>query len=239
MTYYRARLARIHASGFTQYARAAGRLLIDELTEERGLVLDLGCGAGDLVDAVVPAGFEYVGVDLSPDMLALARRRYPGQRFEQGSAFDLPDTGKAMAIVAVGEVVNYAVDPRAGVAGLTGWLRACRERLAPGGVLLVDVAGPMRAGPDPVTQVINSEGYRLEVTVLTDPARRVLRRTIRIEDASGSETETHELRLIDPLDVMAALNAAGFAASPLDRYGPDLPFPRGWYGFLARAILDT
>lgn len=239
MTYYRARLARIHAADYAQYARAAGQLLIDELADTRGLVLDLGCGAGDLAADVRAAGFQYVGVDLSPDMIALARSRYPGTRFEQGSAFDLPETGKVAAIVAVGEVVNYAVDPRAGVVGLTNWLRACRERLAPGGVLLLDVAGPMRADPDPVTRVVDGEGYRIEVTVMTDPARQLLRRTITVEDRSGSETEVHELHLVDPVDVMAALNTAGFVAKPLDRYGPDLPFPRGWSGFLARVIIDT
>jgi SAM-dependent methyltransferase len=39
-----------------------------------GKVLDLGCGTGRLARALVPAGFEYVGVDLSEEMLAVARQ---------------------------------------------------------------------------------------------------------------------------------------------------------------------
>ena len=172
MSYYRARLARIHAADFTGYARAAARRLLDELDAGGGLVIDVGCGAGDLAEAVTAAGFEYLGVDTSPDMLALARSRFPQARFEQRSAFDVDGLPGARAIVAVGEVVNYAVDPRAGVAGLNAWLRACRHLLGPGGVLLLDVAGPLRADPDPTIRTFTGEGYRMEVTVSTDPQRR-------------------------------------------------------------------
>ena len=54
------------------------------------MVIDLGCGAGDLCEPVRAAGFDYLGVDLSPDMVALAQRRFPDAAFRQGSAFDLP-----------------------------------------------------------------------------------------------------------------------------------------------------
>jgi SAM-dependent methyltransferase len=38
-----------------------------------GRVVDLGCGTGRLARVLVPMGFEYVGVDLSEEMLAKAR----------------------------------------------------------------------------------------------------------------------------------------------------------------------
>ncbi|HQR79812.1 MAG TPA: class I SAM-dependent methyltransferase [Actinomycetota bacterium] len=238
MTYYRRRLAAAHAAGFTGYAEAAATYLLSVLDTRAGLVIDLGCGDGALAGPVTAAGLDYLGIDLSPDMLVLARDRHPAARFEQRSAFDLAGLPAARAIVAVGEVVNYAADPRAGSGGLTPWLRMCRRLLEPGGVLLLDVAGPMRADPDPATRVVTHEDYRLEVTTSTDSARRVLTRHIRIEDATGEDVEVHELHLIDPLEVMAALGGAGFTASPLASYDPAVPFPRGWSGFLARAILE-
>lgn len=239
MPYYRARLARIHATDYPQYAAAAARRLVQEIGTGQGVVIDLGCGAGELADVVTQAGFDYLGVDLSPDMLALARDKHPGARFEQRSAFDLDGLPAARAIAAVGEVVNYATDTRAGPAGLSAWLRDCRRLLEPGGVLLLDVAGPMRADPDPATRVTTGQDYRLEVTASTDAARRTLTRRIHIEGPEGEEVEIHQLHLIDPLEVMAALRAAGFEATALAHYSPALPFPRGWSGFLARAILDS
>jgi len=234
MTYYDVRLARIHAQDYTQYAIAAAERLLAEVGPGQGVIVDLGCGAGDLADVVIPAGYDYVGVDLSPSMVALAQHRRPGIRVLQGSAFDLPEVEGTCAIVAVGEVVNYAVDPRAGLAGLHAWLRACRRALPQGGVLLLDVAGPLRADPEPATRVTQGSDYRLEVTTVTDPERRTLTRTIRIVEDTGEQTETHVLELIDPMEVLAALRSAGFDAVALRAYREDLPFPRGWSGFLAR-----
>ena len=78
------------------------------------------------------------------------------------------------------------------------------------------------------------DAYRIEVTVSTDASRQMLRREITVDDERGRTTEIHELHLIDPVEVMAALRAAGFRATALDRYSAELPFPRGWSGFLAR-----
>lgn len=39
-----------------------------------GRVVDLGCGTGRLARELLPLGFEYVGVDLSEEMLLIARR---------------------------------------------------------------------------------------------------------------------------------------------------------------------
>ncbi len=236
MTYYEARLAQIHAQDYAQFAVAAAERLVAELGPGHGVIIDLGCGAGDLADVVTPAGYDYLGVDLSPSMVALARSHRPGIRVVQGSAFDLPAVENTRAIVAVGEIVNYATDARAGLAGLHAWLAACRAALPPGGVLLLDVAGPMRADPEPATRVTRGPDYRLEVTTATDPARRTLTRTIRIVDDTGEQTETHVLELIDPMEVLAALRSAGFAAVALSAYREDLPFPRGWSGFLARVV---
>lgn len=229
MPYYRRRLARIHAADYTMYARAAAVVL---RAEPPGVVLDVGCGAGDLAGQL--DGWDYTGIDASPDMIALARQRYPTARFVRADAGDLPE-GPVTAIVAVGEVLNYATD----LPGFIAWAAAARSRLRPGGVLLVDLAGPTRADPEPRTSVRQGEDYRLEITVSTDPRRRTLTRTITITDARGTETETHVLHLMDPVDVVAALRAAGFEVTALNGYTPDLPFPRGWSGFLGRVILES
>jgi SAM-dependent methyltransferase len=45
-------------------------------------VLDLGCGTGDLLASLAPA--HGVGVDLSPNMIALARQNHPNLTFHVG-----------------------------------------------------------------------------------------------------------------------------------------------------------
>jgi SAM-dependent methyltransferase len=47
-------------------------------------VLDVGCGFGDLLGYLTEAGkrVEYTGIDINPDIVSEARKRYPGVRFE-------------------------------------------------------------------------------------------------------------------------------------------------------------
>jgi ubiquinone/menaquinone biosynthesis C-methylase UbiE len=70
-------------AAFAEWVRAAGN----------GTVADVGCGPGRVMKAVKDLGLDVFGVDLSPEMVALARRRYPDLRFEVGSmlALDMPD----------------------------------------------------------------------------------------------------------------------------------------------------
>src|SRR3954470_4506043 len=49
-------------------------------------VLDLGCGTGQLTAEIADSGAEVLGIDRSPEMIAQARRNFPGLRFKVGDA---------------------------------------------------------------------------------------------------------------------------------------------------------
>ena len=53
-------------------------------------VLDVGCGLGDLAAWLDQQGIavRYTGLDLTPELIAAARQRYPGRRFLTGSILD-------------------------------------------------------------------------------------------------------------------------------------------------------
>ena len=101
-----------------------------------GPLCDLGCGPGQvaryLSDHARQPAPEVFGIDLSPEMVAEARRRNPDLRFEQGTmlALDLAD-GQLGGIAAFYSIVNVPrVDqPRA--------FAECWRVLAPSGLLLV------------------------------------------------------------------------------------------------------
>jgi SAM-dependent methyltransferase len=66
-----------------------------------GPVVDVGCGPGHVTAYLRDLGLDAFGIDLSPEMVRLARRDHPGLRFEVGSMTDLdvPDgsVGGALA----------------------------------------------------------------------------------------------------------------------------------------------
>src|SRR5580692_12954417 len=76
-------LDRAMLAGFAEMVLARGA----------GPVADVGCGPGRVTGYLNDLGLPVFGIDLSPEMIAIARRTYPGLRFEVGSmlALDLPD----------------------------------------------------------------------------------------------------------------------------------------------------
>ncbi|WP_089010997.1 class I SAM-dependent methyltransferase [Micromonospora inositola] len=113
------------------------RALLAALVEEAGpgvVVADLGCGPGHVTAWLAGHGVRAVGIDLSPEMVAVARRAYPAAEFREGDLLRLPaDDGEFGAAVALYSVIH--LDP--------GELRpACAELrrvLRPGAPLLVAV----------------------------------------------------------------------------------------------------
>ncbi|MFC9248985.1 class I SAM-dependent DNA methyltransferase [Streptomyces sp. NPDC057136] len=78
-------LDRAMLAGFAELVRDGGG----------GPVADVGCGTGRVTAHLHGLGVDAFGIDLSPGMLAVARRNHPGLRFEEGSmlGLDLPDGG--------------------------------------------------------------------------------------------------------------------------------------------------
>ncbi|MFI6824586.1 class I SAM-dependent DNA methyltransferase [Micromonospora sp. NPDC050187] len=95
-------------------------------------VADLGCGPGHVTGHLSALGLSVSGIDLSPAMVAIARRSHPALRFEVGSMTDLPlpDAGLG-GIVAWWSIVHTPpqVLPRI--------VAEFHRTLAPGGHLLL------------------------------------------------------------------------------------------------------
>ncbi|MEO3768893.1 methyltransferase domain-containing protein [Micromonospora sp. B9E7] len=89
-------------------------------------VVDVGCGGGRAVAELAERGAHAVGVDLDPEMIAVARERWPAGVFQVGDACALPlETGSASHYRA-DKVLHVLEDPARAVA-------EARRVLAPGG----------------------------------------------------------------------------------------------------------
>lgn len=97
-----------------------------------GPVVDVGCGPGYVTRYLHDLGVDAFGIDLSPRMVAIARRDYPDLRFEVGTMTDLDladqSVGGVLAFWSVIHVPDHAVP------GVFGQFRRV---LRPGGPLLV------------------------------------------------------------------------------------------------------
>ena len=66
-----------------------GQIIQNTRPTQQSLILDIGAGTGDTVAAFVGKGYNAVGLDLSPPMVAVAREKYPGMEFNIGNATDV------------------------------------------------------------------------------------------------------------------------------------------------------
>jgi SAM-dependent methyltransferase len=72
-----------------------------------GPVADVGCGPGYVTAHLHDAGVDVFGIDLSPEMVAIARRDYPDLRFEVGTMTDLQLADNSVAgIIAFWSVIH-------------------------------------------------------------------------------------------------------------------------------------
>ena len=237
---YRDDLAYIHDAGFGGLARAAGPVLVEALRRRGfagGLVVDLGCGSGIVSRAVAEAGYDVLGIDISPAMIALAREHVPGGTFRVASVISA-EIPRCLAVAAVGEVFNYRFDPANNASTRSKLLRRIASALAPGGLLLFDVAGPGRVpGQGPRRIFAEGPDWAVLATLEEDTHRRILTRSItsfrQVGDLYRRDREVHRQRLIPPGDLASQLRKIGFRVRILRHYGA-LPLPPGLTGFLAR-----
>ncbi len=98
--------------------------LLGDLTG--GTVVDVGCGGGRAVAEMAERGARAIGVDIDPEMIAVARQRWPVGEFHVGDACRLPlDTG-SVSHYRVDKVLHLIDDPARAVA-------EARRVLTPGG----------------------------------------------------------------------------------------------------------
>jgi SAM-dependent methyltransferase len=208
-------LAHVHEAGFAGLARDAATATLEILRRAGigGLVVELGCGGGTSSRILADAGHEVLGVDLSPEMIRIARRRVPEATFRVGSAFATPIPDCA-AVTAFGEVLNYAFEIEVGERHLMDLFRRVHAALVPGGLFALDLAGPGRAGSGAERRHASGEDWALLVEIEESADGRWLERRITTFRRAGSlyrrAEETHRLRLFRASETARWLRAAGF-----------------------------
>src|SRR5437899_1328216 len=138
-TIYKTDVAWIHHDGFGDFARSAGAEVLKILRRAAirgGTLVDLGCGSGIFAAMAERAGFHVTGVDISPAMVALAKRESPKSHFVR-SSLDKFSVPLCDVVTALGEPFNYGAERR--VSDLRRVFGRIARALRPGGMFLFDL----------------------------------------------------------------------------------------------------
>jgi ubiquinone/menaquinone biosynthesis C-methylase UbiE len=195
-----------------------------------GPVLELATGTGRVLIPLAKAGYEVVGVDLSPAMLEIARAKVGAEpgiagrvQLVQGDMRDL-SLGRRFPLVLIpARAFQHLIEP----SDQRRALHCVRRHLEPGGQFVVDLfdadfdllARPAESMPvhemrHPVS------GNLIRRTVVArhnDPWRQVVQETLRIEELDGagrvvaSEETSWALRWTLRQEMAWLLELSGFA----------------------------
>ena len=96
-------------------------------------ILDIGCGGGLLSEPMARLGADVVGADAAPRNIPVARLHAEASGltidYRHTTAEALAAAGEVFDVVLNMEVVEHVADP-------PGYLRACRDLLKPGGLMI-------------------------------------------------------------------------------------------------------
>ncbi|MDO3409090.1 class I SAM-dependent methyltransferase [Saccharibacillus sp. CPCC 101409] len=198
-------------------------------------VVELGCGTGTLTALLAQEGYAVTGIDLSEDMLAVARakaeERPPLQgllrggelRFVQQDMTEWAAPEPVDSVISFCDCLNYLTEPEQ----IEDTFRATYAGLKPGGTFLFDVHHPdtLRRYEAEQPFVYDEDGISYIWTCGLDEERTEIEHHLRIFVRRGEDAQTaarseaaydrfdevHIERAYDPDWLKAALLRAGFS----------------------------
>jgi ubiquinone/menaquinone biosynthesis C-methylase UbiE len=203
---YAAEAARVHEI-VQRSTRGAGRRL-----------LDVACGTGGHVEHL-KQWYAVEGVDLSPEMLEIARSRNPEVTFHLGDMTTLRLGETFDAVICLFSSIGYVQT----VETLNQTLRAFARHTAPGGVVVVDGwMTPDRWKPLYLDALLVNEPD-LKIARLSRNVQEGMRSIMNMHhlvvtaEGATSFVERHEMGLFTPEQYCAAFEQAGLTVT----YDPD------------------
>lgn len=234
---YQEDLAYVHDVGFTTFIKESAPAILKLMKDhgiKQGQVVDLGCGSGVWAKQLIDEGYQILGIDISPEMIAIAKKRAPQADLRVGSFLEI-DLPRCSVITALSEIFNYLFDESNNLARLTDFFRKVYQALEPNGLFIFDVAEPGRIGK------INQKNFMTDdwamlVNYSEDSKTSLFTREItlfrKINDLYRRSHETHRLQLYKGSQLATILRKIGFRVKLVRGYGK-YRFPKSYIGFIA------
>ncbi len=185
---------------------------------KRPALLDLGCGTGEHLALLEREGIRCTGVDISEDMLATARERFPGIEFVHSDMSDIDYDGAFDIIISLFGSFDYLIED----ADIESTLLKIRKALKPDGRGVFEIwnsppiqkirnkgIGPVSTTVDKGVLIRRERGFKLR----SDPFKTVVEVNYQYTiDGDGLKIvrDRHIMRTFTTDEITRFLAGAGF-----------------------------
>ena len=179
-------------------------------------ILELGCGTGSYTKILLERGYEVTAVDISEDMLKIAREKC-ACKFINGDIRSVSINDKFDACIAMFAVMGYVTKN----SDIIKALNNIRRHLKPNGVFVFDVwngLAVMRVLPEP--RIKEVENDKIKIVRVAIPNLRSFEHICEVNykliiinkenDTFNEINEKHVVRFYFPQEIKYYLEAAGF-----------------------------
>lgn len=180
-------------------------------------ILELGCGTGNYTKILIKKGYNVLGLDLSEDMLKIARKKVTHGNFVCEDIRNLQLNEKYDACLALFAVLGYINEN----SGLERVFQNIKRHLNPRGFLIFDVWNGLSVlNNKPEKRVKNVENEKIKVSRQVIPRLDAKRHICHVnykslvKDKEGGSfyeiNEEHKVRFFFPQELRKYLEDSGF-----------------------------
>lgn len=120
---------------YVEWAEFTVEMFNKHMRKKTALILDLACGTGNMTELLNAKGYELIGVDVSEEMLAVAKEKLPGVLFINQDMTELELYGTVDAGICFCDGINYLLSEE----DVLKTLLNVHNYLNPNGVFIFDI----------------------------------------------------------------------------------------------------
>lgn len=157
-------IADSYTDAYAENDNMDAKYLYEFVFRSRGkTILDMGCGTGINAYYLVKKGFDIIGIDISKNMLGVARKFYPSIRFEEQDILHTSFDGESFDGIVLAYVINHFNQE-----GLEQLKNEINRILKKNGVLFISahIGESEKVVPDPLDASIHIYYNFLSIEVL-------------------------------------------------------------------------
>lgn len=207
---YNSRFCRVYNEfGWNEYPRVFGGELLEWLGKN-GIgvksALDLGCGTGVLCETLGEQGIETFGVDLSPDMIAVARQRAPDRVYAVADMVAYRANRRFDLVTCTGDALNHVT----ALEDVRRVFENARDALVPGGLFVFDLLRDDEVPEGEPFEAAFSEHLTVRFSAQRDAEGFTTLQIEGFEDGALRFCECIREKLHPVPDILALLRETGF-----------------------------